>query len=93
MLPSSYNVVATAIPECTDVFCTVWAFVEADLRVRGKSVQQIDENVERSRVEKAGASDKKFRDDFVCDMKELNCSQSCSEGTVLHHHCHQLNSI
>jgi Ca2+-transporting ATPase len=46
--------------------------IAGSVGVHGKFVQQIDDNVERSPVEKAGASNRKFHDDFAFDMKELN---------------------
>ena len=61
---------------CTDKTGTltqnVMTVVAGSVGVHAKFVQRIDENVGRSPVEKAGTSDKKFRDDFAFDMKELN---------------------
>ena len=72
----SCETMANSTVVCTDKTGTLtqnaMTVVAGSVGVHGKFVRQIDENVERSPVEKAGASDKKFRDDFAYDMKELN---------------------
>lgn len=46
--------------------------IAGSVGIHGKLAQQANDNIERSPVEKASTSDRKFRDDFAFDMKELN---------------------
>ena len=72
----SCETMANSTVVCTDKTGTltqnVITVVAGSVGVHGKFVQQTDENVERSPVEKAGTSDRKFRHDFAFNMKELN---------------------
>jgi Ca2+-transporting ATPase len=72
----SCETMANSTVVCTDKTGTLtqnaMTVVAGSVGVHGKFVRRIDENVGRSPVEKAGTSDKKFRDDFAFDMKELD---------------------
>ena len=76
----SCETMANSTVVCTDKTGTltqnVMTVVAGSVGVHGKFVQQIDQNDGRSPVERGDnegdAGDKKFRDDFTFDMKELN---------------------
>lgn len=72
----SCETMANATVVCTDKTGTltqnVMAVVAGSVGVHGKFVRQIDENDARSPLRKGSETDKKFRDDFAFDMKELN---------------------
>ena len=93
----SCGTMANSTVVCTDKTGTltqnVMTVVAGSVGVHGKFVQQIDENVERSPVEKAGTSDRKFRDDFAFDMKELFNAAIAINSTALKDHDHATGEL
>lgn len=77
----SCETMANATVVCTDKTGTltqnVMPVIAGSVGIHGKFVQHIDENDAQSLIRTAnGETDKKFRDDFAFDMRELNTALS-----------------